>query len=151
MTTSEDTPFSFTDSNLLRVTDVESDNVTVTLTAANGTLTAGGQSGSEIKLTGSPSEVSEQLAKLSFTPNENYNGPATIMVKTVETLTDKPLGADGIISITVDAVNDAPVLVFPKAVETSEDTPFSFTDSNLLRVTDVESDNVTVTLTAANG
>ena len=106
VTTSEDTAFSFTDSNLVSVTDVESDNVSVTLTAANGTVTAGGHSGSEITLTGSPTEVSAQLAKLSFTPNENYNGPATITVHTVETETSKPLGADGIISITVTAVEN---------------------------------------------
>ncbi len=128
------------------MTDVEADRVSVTLTAEHGTLTAGKFAGSEITLTGSPSEVSEQLATLKFTPNGNYNGPATIMVKTVETLTDKPLGADGIISITVTPVNDS-----PEAISGINQSLNGFEDSGPITIQpieffDVEGDVLTVTL-----
>ena len=145
MTTSEDTAFSFTDSNLLRVTDIEADHVTVTLTAANGTVTAGGESGSEIKLRGTPSEVSDQLASLSFAPTANYNGPASITVHTVETGADQ-LGADGIISITVAAVNDAPEAIsgINQSLKGYEDSGAIFIEPIVFE--DVEGDVLTVTL-----
>ena len=106
----EDTPISFTGTNLIKVTDVEADKVSVTLTAEHGTLSAAGFSGSEIKLTGSPSDVSSQLASLTFKPAADYNGPATIKIHTVETDTYQALTPDSTIAITVTPVDDAPVL-----------------------------------------
>ncbi len=111
LTTAEDTPILFTGTNLITVTDIETDHVTVTLTADHGTLTAGGLASSSITLTGSPSDVSSQLASLSFKPAADYNGPATIKIHTVETDTAKPLTADSTIAITVTAVDDAPDMI----------------------------------------
>ncbi len=151
VTTAEDSSIAFTGANLIKVTDVEADRVSVTLTAEHGTVTAGGFSGSEITLNGSPTEVSSQLAALTFKPAPDYNGPASITVHTVETATADQLGADATIAITVTAVDDAPVVTVPTSVTTSEDTSLSFTDTNLISVTDIEADHLTVTLTATNG
>ena len=55
------------------------------------------------------------------------------------------------VDIYVEAVNDAPVLTAPANLTTAEDTPISFTGTNLIKLTDVESDRVSVTLTADHG
>jgi hypothetical protein len=60
--------------------------------------------------------VSIQLAGLSFSPNHDYNGPASITVHTVETSTSEQLGADAVISVTVTAVDEAPVLTTPSSL-----------------------------------
>ena len=62
----EDHPLAFTGANLITVTDAQNNTVSVTLTAAHGTLTAGSYNGTSITLTGSPTAVSSQLASLTY-------------------------------------------------------------------------------------
>ena len=151
LTTAEDTPILFAGSNLIKVTDIEADKVSVTLTAEHGTLSAAGFSGSEIKLTGSPSDVSSQLASLTFNPAPDYNGPASIKVHTVETDTSKPLAADATIAITVTPVDDAPVLSDIGPQKFAEDG--SVTIDLKPYVTDVDTDfsAMKISVTSADG
>ncbi|EPX78338.1 Hint domain-containing protein [Salipiger mucosus] len=76
---------------------------------------------------------------LTFTPDDDYNGPAEITY----TIQD-PEGneATGQVDVTVEPVNDAPV-ANDDAEETTEDTPVTFDPTE--NDTDVDGDDLTVT------
>lgn len=95
---------------------------------------------------------------LTYTPAPNANGTATITL----TLSDNGPGAPPpnantsapqSFTITVNAVNDAPVNTLPAAVGTDEDTAIAFTGANLVSVADVDAGTspIQVTLAATNG
>ena len=117
-------------------TDVEGGVLTYTVVSgpAHGTLTGNG-------------------ASRTYTPAANYNGPDSFTFKATDSG-----GADSqaaTISITVTAVNDAPVNTVPAPQVTDQNTPlvFSTANTNAVSVADVDagSDPLRVTLTAANG
>jgi len=82
---------------------------------------------------------------VSFTPNADFNGEATINY----IITDGVLTSDSTASVTVNAVNDAPVVSNDTAT-TNEDT--SVTIDVLANDSDVDGDTLTVvSATAANG
>ncbi|MBI2532459.1 MAG: hypothetical protein HYW03_09630, partial [Deltaproteobacteria bacterium] len=115
-TYTEDTPLNLTD---IVVSDVDSANVTVTLTLSNpgaGSLNTG-TAGSVTstydaatglwRVSGAIADVNALLANVTFTPVANYNGDFTIA-----TSVDDGIAAPitGVKSMTGIAVNDAPVL-----------------------------------------
>jgi VCBS repeat-containing protein len=68
-----------------------------------------------------------------YTPSLNFNGVDSFTYRANDTLTDS--ATDSTVTITVNAVNDAPTLAATQAVSTNEDTPLTF---NLTAGTDVE-------------
>ncbi len=62
LSTAEGTAINFTGSNAIQITDAENDQVTVTVAAAHGTLTAGTQTGSTITFTDTASNVTADLS-----------------------------------------------------------------------------------------
>ena len=85
---------------------------------------------------------------MTYTPNANYNGTDTFTY----TVTSGGVTETATVTITVAAVNDAPVNSVPGAQTTAEDANiiFSSANGNAITVTDVDS-SVTTTLTIANG
>lgn len=124
-TTSEDTPvvFSNANGNAIQVADIDGDVVTVTLSAANGSLTLGsagsvavtGNGSGLITVRGSAAAVTAALNGLSFAPTADYNGAAAITVTT----TDGTVTSANSIDITVTPVAD----ITADAATTNEDTP----------------------------
>ena len=109
-------------------TDVENDNLSISaVTATSGTVTS------------SASDV-------IYTPDANFNGQATINY----TLTDGTDTANGVLTITVTPVNDAPV-ANPDTATILEDA--SATSINVLsNDTDVENDTLSISaVTATSG
>ena len=149
ISTGEGAAISFTGANAIHITDAENDNVSVTVAAAHGTLTAGTQTGASITLTGSPTDVTAQLAALSYTPTTNYHGSDSISVNVVETVSNH-LTAASVVGVTVTG-DVAPVLASPTAISTGEGAAISFTGANAIHITDAENDNVSVTVAAAHG
>ncbi len=101
----------------LSVTDVEGALSTVHVSVANGTVTVTLQGGATISagvngsadftLSGSESDIVATLATLVYQGNQNYHGPETLTILS----TDASSGADtDTVSITINPVNDAPVL-----------------------------------------
>ncbi|MET0645318.1 MAG: tandem-95 repeat protein [Pyrinomonadaceae bacterium] len=89
----------------------------------------------------------------TYTPAANYNGPDSFTYKATDSA-----GADSqaaTVSITVTAVNDAPVNSVPPAQATDQNTTlvFSPANSNAVSVSDVDAgtDPLRVTLTTLNG
>ena len=94
---------------------------------------------------GALADVNTLLAGVTFTPALNYNSNLTIATS-VDDGTAAPL--TGTKTMTGTPVNDAPSATNLSAPETyTEDTPLDLTD---IVVSDVDSANVTVTLTLSD-
>jgi VCBS repeat-containing protein len=91
-------------------------------------------------------------ATQTYTPNANYNGPDSFTFKVSDGTVDS---APATVSITVDAVNDAPVNSGPAAQSVTENGSLTFStgNSNLISIADVDAGTnaVKVTLTATQG
>ncbi|NOU45325.1 MAG: DUF4347 domain-containing protein, partial [Methyloglobulus sp.] len=82
---------------------------------------------------------------VTFTPTNNYNGPASFTY----TISDGHGGTSAAtVNITVDAVNDPPVNTVPGSQVATEDTSLSIPG---LAVADIDSASLTTTLSVDNG
>ena len=149
LTTAEAAPLSLTGSNAITISDAENDVVSVTVSVAHGTLTAGSQTGSSITFTDTASNVTADLTSLSYTPTANYHGTDSITVNVAETSFGK-LTASSAIGVTITG-DQAPMVTVPSAVSTAEGTAISLTGSNAIVISDPENDVVSVTVSAAHG
>jgi large repetitive protein len=117
VTTDEDTPVTITLSDIT-VTDVDGDILTLTVEA-----------GTNYTFTGN-----------TITPAADFNGNLTVPVKVSD-----PSGANASANVTVkvNPVNDAPIIISTSAVTTAEDTPVTLTLSDIT-ASDVDGDALTV-------
>jgi len=139
----------------ISVTDADGDLAAVALSVANGvlsvtpqggaTISAGANGSPTLTLSGSEADINATLATLAYQGNLNYSGPDTL------TVTSTDAGGNATVdnvAITVTAINDAPAATNLSAPEIyTEDTPLNLTD---IVVSDVDSANVTVTLTLSD-
>ena len=150
----EDTPLNLTD---IVVSDVDSAKVTATLTLSNvaagslSTATSGAVTSTYIAGTGvwtasgAIADVNALLAGVTFTPAANFNGSFSIATSVSDGVAPAITGTK---AFTGTAVNDAPTATNLSASESyTEDTPLNLTD---IVVSDVDSANVTATLTLSN-
>jgi hypothetical protein len=127
-TTPEDVPlvFSVANSNLISIFDQDAhlgtNVLTVTLTATNGTLTLGaipatltfdlgdGTLDLAMTFTGKLQDINAALAGLTFVPDLDYSGPAsvTILTNDLGEFSGPPESTSTTINITVTPVNDPP-------------------------------------------
>src|SRR5207247_559698 len=171
--TNEDTAlvFSSGNGNLIAISDVDaaSSSVQVTLTGTNGVITLSGTAGltfssgdgtadATMTFTGTIANINTALAGLSFGPTADFNGAASLQIVTNDqgnTGSGGALSDTDSVTITVNAVNDAPVNSVPAAQSTDEETAvvFSSGNGNLISISDVDagSSSVQVTLTGTNG
>jgi alpha-tubulin suppressor-like RCC1 family protein/uncharacterized protein YpmS len=143
-TIDEDT---FSNSLSFTVTDINEQALTITYTSSNTFLISSNSitfSGSQVSTNGSDYTVSttavESTVTLSVTPENNENGNATIFI----TVTD-PNGMTDTQSfiLTVNPVNDTPVITANSTFSMNEDSPSSFT----LTATDVETAECSLNIT----
>ncbi len=102
--------------------------------------------------------LSGTAPNLTYTPNADFNGPDSFQFTVTDTgdgSSPALASAPATVSITVNAVNDAPVNTVPAPQTTAENTPITFStgNSNAISIADVDagSNEVQVTLTANNG
>src|SRR5204863_17748 len=83
-----------------------------------------------------------------FTPTANYNGPASFTY----TISDGHGGTDtATVSLTVNAVNDAPDAVDDSGYATNEDTALTISPASLLLANDSDVDGDTLSITSVQG
>jgi hypothetical protein len=131
----------------------------LTLARTTGiTVTGGANASGQITIEGVLTDVNLSLDGLTFTPDADFNGTATLTVATSDlgnTGTGGPLTDTDNLVITVDAVNDAPVLTLPVAQSVTLGGTLSLTSGtgNGIRVDDVDAaaGQVEVTLDVAVG
>ncbi len=160
-TTTEDTPkvFSSGNGNQISVADVDlgANQIKITLTATNGTLTlasiAGlsfttgdGTADATMVFTGTLSAVNTALNGLSFTPTTDFNGAASLQIVSDDqgnTGTGGALTDTDSVNITVNAANDAPVVTTTAGnLAYTENAAATAIDPGLT-VTDGDSTNLT--------
>lgn len=144
-TTNEDTALVFSSGNGNQLSiadaDVSSNNLEITLSVTNGTLTLAGITGlifttgdgtadSSLIFTGSLADINNALATLTFNPTANYNGSAVLSI----TSSDQGFNGTGgtqtdtdTVNITINATNDSPTIAnaIPDQNAT-EDSAFNF-------------------------
>ncbi len=138
------------------VADVDSSNLTTTVSVLHGTLsvTAGGgatidnNGTASVTLTGTVAEINAALAGLTYTNTADYNGSDTVTVVT----SDGALSNTDTIAITVNPVAD----IVSDTVSTAEDTAITFnaiTGTNGANVDSFENPGraVTAVTQGANG
>jgi Calx-beta domain/Bacterial Ig domain/FG-GAP-like repeat/Bacterial cadherin-like domain len=134
----EDTPLEFSSAigNAITITDIDADTSTVqtTISTQSGTIsllsTEGltsfeGDKTNSVTLVGAIAQINQALESLTFNPNKDFNGKATINVTT----NDKGftgIGGERIdtdtITVTVNPVNDAPSFKVGDNLEIDEDS-----------------------------
>lgn len=128
--TDEDTPVSVT---LLGASDVDSAALNYSIVTAS----------SDGDLTNCLSNDDDLIC--DFVPNLNFNGPTTFTYKANDGALDSPTVST--VTITVNAVNDAPVMLGDQSFTTDEDTLLSVT---LLGASDVDSVSLTYSIVTAS-
>jgi hypothetical protein len=168
-TIAEDNSLNLTGATAIAISDVDAGgaSVQVTLTATNGTLTLSGTSGltfstgdgtadASMTFTGTIADINTALDGMTYTPTGNFNGAASVTIVTDDLGNSGAGGAladSDSVSITVTAVNDAPVNTVPGAQTMAEDSPLTFSGAAVISISDVDAGgaSVQVTLTATNG
>ncbi|MBW4522495.1 MAG: VCBS domain-containing protein [Scytolyngbya sp. HA4215-MV1] len=126
----------------------------LTLSSFNGLsfITGDGTADSNLVFRGTLADINTALNNLIYRGKANYNGADTLTIG----VNDR--GNTGgaaqidqkVINLTINSVNDAPVLTTPASVTVAEDTPISLAGITLADI-DAGSGQLLVTLTAANG
>lgn len=173
-TTTEDTPrvFSAANGNAISIADVDAGGspVQVTLTGTNGTISLNGTAGlvftagdgtgdGVMTFTGTVTAINTALNGMSFTPSADFVGDASLTIATNDqgnTGTGGALSDSDGVTISVAALNDAPVNALPAGAQTTpEDTAkvFSAANNNAISISDTDAgtNTVQVTLTGTNG
>ena len=170
-TTLEDTAkvFSTGTANAISVADIDvgiAGLVQVALVSTNGTLTLGSTSGvtfdngttngnASVTFRGLVADVNAALNGLSYLPNLNFSGSASLSI-VVNDLGNVGSGgaksATGNVAISVSAVNDAPINSVPSGgLSTSEDITLTISGASAISIADVDvglaSEQVTLSVT----
>jgi len=149
------------------VTDVDENGGLLqgTVTVTNGTVSLGqpgplsftsgdGTDDSSMVFTGTLTQLQDAIDGSVFHPTDNYFGQATIVIDVNDQGNTGSGGAKndtGTLTINIAAVNDAPEISAPTSATVAEDNSLAFTNGNTVSISDVEDDNVTVTITPTNG
>jgi VCBS repeat-containing protein len=162
--TNEDTPLTLTGATKISVSDVDAnpDNVQVTLNVTLGTVTLNpgaigalanliGNGTSTVVATGTVANVNAALDGLTFNPTPNGAGAGSIQVVT-DDLGHNPSGAlsdTDTLTITVNPINDAPVLSVTGTLNYTENQPATalLTSANITDVDDVNMESATIQIT----
>ncbi len=122
LTALEDTPLAIT---TISVGDVNSTNVTTTVSVLHGTVSLGanrqdasGNGTNTLVISGSVASVNARLANLVYTNTADYNGADTLTVST----TDGIATTSSTLALLVEAVQD----IAPDAIHTTASTPVTF-------------------------
>ncbi len=132
--------------------------VEVSVGAGSGSLTATGAAGSgsnKLTFTGTKDQINTALASLGFAPTANFNGNLNLTVKVLDEGGGTAGGSQDVV-ITVNPLNDTPILTIPTAVQVIDNdnaTPLTFAAGAIsvndnIDIAQGSSDQLTVTVTA---
>ena len=125
---------------------IRADTLTTTLTVTNGTITAGGQTGATVTLSGTAAAINTALASASYTGNSGFHGSDTLTATTT----------DGVVSsgaqpFTITVADTAAITeTLTGTLSGSEHAAISLAGLSVADATN-PSDTLTTTLTVTNG
>jgi hypothetical protein len=136
----EDQLLHFTGLNAVSIADPDlgSGQMAVTVTATSGTVAMGAAPPAiSLSLLGSLSDINAALATLRFQGNLNYHGPASVVIHADDQGNTPPPAQQTThtIAITVNPVNDPPVITMPGPLSVLENRSLSIPN---VSVTDVD-------------
>ncbi len=161
VTIDEDGVFTFQGGDLVAVADSNAPGgatVVVELAATLGVLTLSSTAGltftlgdgsddTAITFSGTFANANTALAGMTYRPNANYAGAATLTMTT----TSNGLADTDACAITVSAVNDAPAITGPaSAINVAVATVVGFTDANAITLTDIDAGTANLELTVTS-
>ena len=135
-------------------------NGTLTLNGTTGlTFTTGtGTADATLVFSGTQADINAALDGIAFTPASDYGGPATLSITTDDqgsSGSGPAYQVSNTVGITVNSINDPPVITLPAPQNSVEDTPFTISNANgnsiLISDVDASPGTVRVTLTAPDG
>ncbi|AVH72198.1 cadherin-like domain-containing protein [Nostoc sp. 'Lobaria pulmonaria (5183) cyanobiont'] len=149
------TPITFGGSNAISVADPDSTNLTVTLTATNGTTSLSGVTGlsfasgdgttdSTMTFSGTKTDINTALNNLVFNPTASFVGAASIQIET----SDGDFSDADTVNITVNPVNEAPT-ISTNSLSLSEGGSVVLSSSNI-NATDPDNTPAQLTYTASS-
>ncbi|MEE9451397.1 MAG: hypothetical protein V3V61_01410, partial [Gammaproteobacteria bacterium] len=161
-TVNEDTAFVINGTTVSDI-DVSGDDLEVTLSVNDGTITlvsttglnfSSGNDGSEnMVFTGTLANINTAIATLTYQGNTDFNGADSLSISVNDQGNTGFGGAlvdSDSIAITVNAVNDAPTLNVPSAQATNEDTALVINGTTIADV-DASDNDLAVTLSVTDG
>ncbi|MGI0485065.1 beta strand repeat-containing protein [Pantanalinema rosaneae CENA516] len=145
--------------------DVATGDMTVSLSVVNGVLTLGNTAGlifstgtagtpsNNLVFTGTLAAINNALQSLIYRGNQDFNGTDALTVNVSDlgnTGNGVALSDTKVLAITINPVNDAPVLTVPGAQSANENTDLRITG---IQVSDVDAGtgNITVSLSVVSG
>jgi hypothetical protein len=163
--------FSSGNGNQISIADADAaaGSVQVTLTATNGTLTLNSTTGlsfsagdgtadATMTFTGTVAAINTALNGLAFSSTPDFSGAASVQIVTDDqgnTGSGGALSDTDAVAITVDSVNDAPILNLPASQSTPFRTELTFatTQGNGISLADVDAGSapLRMTIAASNG
>ncbi|WP_197455992.1 choice-of-anchor Q domain-containing protein [Stieleria neptunia] len=124
--------------------DIDSTNVTVTLSVFNGQFRFNGNDASELTLTGTAGEVNTALSNTEFVPASEDGGTAVVNVA----VTDGELEDAASFVISVIPLDRRPQLALPDSINTTENVPVAVPG---IQFADEDSETLTVTVSTQEG
>ena len=166
--TNEDVPLVLSGADTISVNDVDdsddaisgNETLQVTLSANDGTLSLASTTGltfdeeNPLIFTGSITNLNAALDGLTFTPDENFNGAVSLDVSVSDLGytggEGDPIVTSDSLAISVNAVNDDPLVSLPVSAVTDEDTALKLAG---IAVSDVDAgaDDLNFRLAVGNG
>ncbi|MEP4596609.1 MAG: LamG-like jellyroll fold domain-containing protein, partial [Cyclobacteriaceae bacterium] len=148
----------------ISITDADNADVRMTWTCTNGYLTIGNQSGltyidgngfqnETFTFTGSVADINANALNdaIAFTPTPDYYGSATITITIDDNLSGGGLTDTEVLNVTVNPVNDAPVITMGDDPTIDEDAVNAYMPAITVEDTDIGSASMRVTLSVTNG
>lgn len=127
------------------------DNYTVRLSVTNGLLNVDGGNASirgngtdTVTLDGTKSDVNATLAaNVKYMPTANFNGTSQLTMSTSDGSIGDALSDEDIVTFTIAAVNDAPVVTPSTTDRSYTENASPVVANNTLTLSDIDSDNIT--------
>jgi VCBS repeat-containing protein len=134
----------------ISVNDADGNDLTVTLSVSKGNLTAGGQSGASISLSGTLAQLNTSLGGLTYKPNQDVDTADTLVIGATDGIITTPVTKS--VTINITPVDDPTVLTVPgdQTAFLGGNLVFSAANSNAITVADPDS-TLSVTLSVGKG
>ncbi len=145
----------FNGGNSITVTDLNGTAEQLTLTVNQGTLslgtttglTATGNGSTFVTLTGSTSNLNNDLTSLSYSPTAGYHGPDMLSLSDTDTANN----LTGTASVAISVNSLGPTIAAPPTLSVNDNSSVNFTGGNAISVSDPSGASEQMTLTASHG
>ena len=122
----------------MATTELNVTNGTITVSPAGGaTISAGANASSTLTLCGTQDAINATLATVSYQGNLNYNGSDSLTILSSDS-TETPLTDSETVTLTVNPINDIPILTITGTATEDQTLTSNLTDKDGLGTVDYQ-------------